>query len=76
MHDFGFGFGMFPFGWIFMLFYWGVVILGIVVLVRWLMGRPFPGGSRETPLDILKRRYANGEIDEEQFEKMKQNLED
>lgn len=30
----------------------------------------------ESPVDILKRRYANGEIDKEQFEEMKKALED
>ena len=29
----------------------------------------------ETPLDILKKRYANGEIDTEEFDRKKKDLE-
>jgi putative membrane protein len=32
------------------------------------------GFTRETPLEILKKRYAKGEITREQFEKMKDEL--
>jgi putative membrane protein len=32
------------------------------------------GLTRETPLEILKKRYARGEITREQFEKMKEDL--
>jgi putative membrane protein len=76
MHDWAIGFGLLPFGWIFMLIFWAVVIIGLITLVRWLLGKPFPGGVRETPLDVLKRRYAAGEIDREQYERMKADLEE
>ena len=32
--------------------------------------------KKETPIDVLKERFANGEIDEEEFEKHKSTLED
>lgn len=32
------------------------------------------GAERETALDILRRRYANGEISKEQFDQMKRDL--
>jgi putative membrane protein len=63
------------FGWIFMLLFWGIVILGIVTLVRWLaQSRPGSTGEK-TPLDILKERYARGEIDREEYEQKRVDLE-
>jgi putative membrane protein len=70
------GFG-FPFiGGIGMLVFWALVIGGIVWLVR-SSSRGSAGPSappNEAPLDILKRRYAKGEITKEQFEQMKRDL--
>lgn len=70
-HDMGWC-GMW-FGWLF----W-IVIIGLVVyaLVRATTGRQQQSQpSHETALDILKKRYANGDITKEQFEKMKKNVE-
>lgn len=58
-------------GGIFMLLFWFLVILGCVYLFKTLMGK---GGQKEGALDILKRRYAAGEISKEQFEQMKQDI--
>jgi putative membrane protein len=63
------------FGWVFMLLFWGLVIFGVVALVRWL-ARSRPGRTGEkTPLDILKGRYARGEIDREEYEQKRADLE-
>jgi putative membrane protein len=69
----------FPFmGGLSMLLFWGLVIAGIVWLIqntRSTGQQPGEGSpSPESPLDILKRRYAAGEITKEQFEEMKRNL--
>ena len=63
-------------GWITMLLFWALVIVGIVALVRWIgaQGAPSPRGSAGTALEILKRRYASGEITKEQYESMKRDI--
>jgi putative membrane protein len=74
MSGWGLGYGLF--GWLVMLLFWVLIIAGVVILVRWFMdqGKLKRPTTEETPLDILKKRYARGEIDKEQFETMKQEL--
>ena len=60
-----------------MFVFWIAVIVGIVLLLRGLASRPGAGGQaegRETPLEILQRRYAKGEIDTAEFEEKKKAL--
>jgi putative membrane protein len=73
----GSGYGMGIFGGLLMLVCWGLIIVGVVLLVRWLwdLGRAAGGsGGGAAPLDILKRRYARGEITKEEFDRIKQDL--
>lgn len=69
MHDFQFFGG----GWM-MFFWWFLIIVLVVVVVRALLNTNQKKSGNETPLEILKRRYANGEIDKEEFEKRKEDL--
>jgi putative membrane protein len=55
--------------------WWLLLILGIVVLVRLLRGGARGAGPPpETALDILKKRYARGEIGKTEFEEKKRDL--
>jgi putative membrane protein len=82
MMDGNFGFGMmngFGFGGIFMILFW-VVIIGLGVwlitsLVSRTSGQP-PANlpPAESPLDILKKRYARGEITKDQYDQMRRDL--
>jgi putative membrane protein len=69
--NYGWGMG---FGWIFMIVFWALIILGIVYVVQAISrkaGRPRP---EDTPLDILKKRYAKGEISKEEFARMRDDI--
>ncbi len=62
------GFGM-GFGFLFMLLFWGVLIWLVVTLIN-----ASPSGKKEDSLNILKKRYASGEITKKQYEEMKKEL--
>jgi putative membrane protein len=71
----GWGWGWIGLGIFHMGLFWILVILGIVVLVKWLASSgASPTGSRA--LDILKERYAKGELTREQFDQMKRDMGD
>lgn len=64
--------------WLISGLFWIAIIAGVVLLVKWLTDRNGQGKTSttasESPLDILKKRYAKGEIDKEAFEQMKRDL--
>ena len=69
-----------PYGgmWFFHFLFWVLILIGIVPLIVWIVRQQGGGatGRREdeTALDILKKRYARGEISSEEFEKMKKHI--
>lgn len=59
--------------------FWAIVIVAVVALVRWLYMKIFKGelwifGKKETPEDVLKMRYAKGDISKEQYEIMNKEI--
>ncbi len=74
--------GWFGFGGGFMWIFWILLIVLLVWIVRAAAGggsgssgSGSPPSPPETPLEILKKRYARGEIDEAEYERRKRELE-
>jgi len=69
--------GMMIFMFLFGLLLIGLFVLIVVAVVKWLSGSkmPFSVSDRENALEILKRRYAKGEIGKEEFERIKRDIE-
>jgi putative membrane protein len=61
------------FGLLSMVLIWAVLILGGLFVVRWLMGQG-SAHREDSALEILKKRYARGEIDKQEFEERKRDL--
>jgi putative membrane protein len=76
--DYGMGPGMmwgwWGIGWIFMLIFWALVIVGIIFLIKYLSRTNKYVKAEESALEILKKRYARGEINKEEFEQKKRDL--
>lgn len=71
--------GMDGWGWgmaiVHSVLWWVILGVGIVLLVRLLRREPPTGEpTGETALDILRKRYARGEIGKEEFERMKRDI--
>jgi len=62
-----------PIGWLLTLLFWGLIIYLAVRLFQFL----FSGKNRSNPtsrLEVLKNRFAQGEITEEEYRRMKTEL--
>ena len=76
------GRGMHPMWWmwgaggivmmLFMLLFWGLVIAGLVVGIRWLVTQGRASG--DSAMQILRERYARGDISREEFEAKRRDL--
>lgn len=68
-----------PWGWLGMVLWWGAVVLAVVWFVRSLgggrgPGTPAPARAADPALQILRERYARGEIDTEEFDRRRVGL--
>lgn len=70
------GWGWGTLGILHMVLWWVLIVLGIAVLAKWLFGAGAQGrcASGGSALEILKERYARGEIGKEEFEQKKRDL--
>lgn len=71
MHGFGNGWSM-GFGWFIGLAF--IIVLFLLIVKLFNQSASSDGNKTQTPLEILKTRYAKGEIDEEEFKKRKRAL--
>ena len=72
------GWGMGWFGGIFMIVFWILILVGLVFVIKWLIqstgGGRSDAASGNRALEILKERYARGDIDKSEFEAIKKDL--
>ena len=73
INEFGWwGMGLGP---MFMLFFFGVFIFGLVTLIRWLAAESPTRRAREkTAVEIVQERYARGEMDRQEYEQKMRDL--
>jgi putative membrane protein len=57
-------------GW----FMWLILLIVAAVAIYFIIKAQRGGSVRETPVEILKKRYAKGEITKEEYDRMKRDL--
>lgn len=73
MDEMGHGYGDTVWGWLLMIVIMALVVLGIILLVRFATGNQTEA-NKSSALDVLKHRYAKGEITKKQFDEIKKDL--
>ena len=68
------GSGMWGWGLLWMVLFWGLVIAGIAWLVRVAIDRPERGREADTARRVLDERLARGELSVEEYERRRETL--
>ena len=63
------------FGGGFMWLVWLLIVLVTVLMIKFLFMDAGSSSSNESPMEILKQRYARGEIDEDEYDRLRHKLE-
>jgi len=73
--------GAWPVFWMMHVLWWVVLMIGVVVTARWLVGRSprrgrfhSAGDAGDQALTLLRERYARGEIDQAEYDERKRVL--
>jgi putative membrane protein len=53
---------------------WLILVIVVAIAIYVIVQAQRGGSVRETPLEILQKRYAKGEITKEEYDKMKRDL--
>lgn len=63
-------------GWGFMMGFGWIGLILVIVVVFYFINNTQNKNAEPSAKDILDKRYANGEIDDNEYKRMKENLED
>jgi putative membrane protein len=69
-----FGYDHMGYGGLWMIIFWILVVIGIVFLIKFAVDRTSSQSGGASAMDVLKRRYASGEISKEEYEEKKKEL--
>lgn len=74
MYGLEYGSGHDVWGFVFMSIIMVLVVIGVIVLIRNASKDAVGSHHKETALDLLKKRYAKGDIDKKEFEEKRKDL--
>jgi len=57
-----------------MIIFWVLVVIGIVFLIKFTVDRTSSRSQEPSAMEVLKRRYASGEISKEEYDEKKKDL--